>query len=177
MLKKIFDHIGYSLTGNNDTTVRLYQYDRYVMQFTYFQKANYIFLEVFYDETNRITKETKREKFTFGTILSEYTDKIDKVPCVVEKYPKKDKYTFVEIQNTYGGMGNTLWGDYKEWSDKELNKIANGIVETFLKLARWRIESKSLQEELCSAWSEPDLNIVSYVNKQLTDLYNKIFKG
>lgn len=97
-------------------------------------------------------------------------------PCVTMKYPPKDKYEFIHIQHPLGYLGTSLLGDYKEWSDAEINNWFESKRDEYRKLASWRIWVSKKFKELESSLLEPDWNIVAAITKEIKAHSDLIFK-
>ena len=92
------------------------------------------------------------------------------------KYPPKDKYEFIHVQDAVGLIGTSLLGDYKEWSDDSIKQWVESMLDEYGKLAAWRIWVSQKFKELESSLLEPDWNIVAAITKELKAHADMIFK-
>lgn len=137
--------------------------------FTYVVKhssPNEISLKIYYNNLGN----------DFGVVFKLVVDTKENSPCVTMKYPPKDKYEFIHSQDATGLMGTSLLGDYKEWSDDEINNWVEGMLGDYGKLAAWRIWVSQKFKELESSLLEPDWNIVYYMIRKMEEKEKKIFK-
>lgn len=72
------------------------------------------------------------------------------------KYPPKEKYEFIHVQDAVGLIGTSLLGDYKEWSDDSVKQWVESMIDEYGKLAAWRIWVSQKFKELESSLLEPD---------------------
>jgi len=111
----------------------------------------------------------------FGVVFKSVVETKEYSPCVTMKYPPKDKYEFIHVQDPLGQIGTSLLGDYKDWSDEEINNWVNGMLAEYGKLASWRIWVSLKFKELESALLEPDWNIVAAITKEMKEYASLIF--
>ena len=112
----------------------------------------------------------------FGVVFRSVVNDKEHSPCVTMKYPPKDKYEFIHVQDAVGLIGTSLLGDYKEWSDAEINNWVESMLDEYGKLASWRIWVSQKFKELESSLLEPDWNIVAAITKELKAHADMIFK-
>ena len=116
------------------------------------------------------------EHYDFGMVFKSVVNTQDYSPCVTMKYPPKDKYEFIHIQHPLGNLGTSLLGDYKEWSDAEIQHWVESMLDEYGKLASWRIWVSQKFKELESSLLEPDWNIVAAITKEIKAHADLIFK-
>lgn len=116
------------------------------------------------------------DHYDFGVVFMSVVNDKEHSPCVTMKYPPKDKYEFIHIQHPLGYLGTSLLGDYKEWSDAEINNWFESKRDEYRKLASWRIWVSKKFKELESSLLEPDWNIVAAITKEIKAHSDLIFK-
>lgn len=112
----------------------------------------------------------------FGVVFKSFVNDKEHSPCVTMKYPPKEKYEFIHVQDAVGLIGTSLLGDYKEWSDAEINNWVESMLDEYGKLASWRIWVSQKFKELESSLLEPDWNIVAAITKEIKAHADLIFK-
>ena len=112
----------------------------------------------------------------FGVVFKSVVNDKEHSPCVTLKYPPKDKYEFIHVQDAVGLIGTSLLGDYKEWSDDSIKQWVESMLDEYGKLAAWRIWVSQKFKELESSLLEPDWNIVAAITKELKAHADMIFK-
>lgn len=112
----------------------------------------------------------------FGVVFKSVVNDKEHSPCVTMKYPPKEKYEFIHVQDAVGLIGTSLLGDYKEWSDDEIKDWTEGMLVEYGKLASWRIWVSHKFKELESSLLEPDWNIVAAITKEMKAHADLIFK-
>lgn len=117
------------------------------------------------------------DHYDFGVVFRSVVNDKEHSPCVTMKYPPKEKYEFIHVQDAVGLIGTSLLGDYKEWSDDEINKWVEGMLGDYGKLASWRIWVSQKFKELESSLLEPDWNIVYHMIREMEEMEKKIFKS
>lgn len=116
------------------------------------------------------------DKEDFGVVFKSVVNDPEHSPCVTMKYPPKDKYEFIHVQDAVGLIGTSLLGDYKEWSDDSIKQWVDGMLDEYGKLAAWRIWVSQKFKELESSLLEPDWNIVAAITKELKAHADMVFK-
>lgn len=116
------------------------------------------------------------DHYDFGVVFMSVVNDKEHSPCVTMKYPPKDQYEFIHIQHQLGNLGTSLLGDYKEWSDAEINNWVESMRDEYRKLAYWRIWVSKKFKELESSLLEPDWNIVAAITKEMKEHADLIFK-
>lgn len=165
---RLIDRI-WSYLCHGRPTVLVYQ-TRVVNGVTYYFKkvtANEIALDVLYGN----------EHNDFGVVFKSVVNDQEHSPCVTMKYPPKDKYQFIHVQDSLGTLGTSLLGDYKEWSDAEISNWIERLLDAYGKLAEWRIWVSQKFKELESSLLEPDWNIVYSMIREMEEKEKKILKS
>ena len=116
------------------------------------------------------------DHYDFGVVFMSVVNDKEHSPCVTMKYPPKDQYEFIHIQHQLGNLGTSLLGDYKEWSDAEINNWVESMRDDYRKIAYWRIWVSKKFKELESSLLEPDWNIVAAITKEMKEHADLIFK-
>lgn len=111
----------------------------------------------------------------FGVVFKRVVNTPEHSPCVTKKYPPKDKYEFIHIQDAVGMLSTSLLGDYKEWANAYLDHWLEGMYRSYAKLATWRLWISTKFKELESSLLEPDWNIVAYMIRDFEKKADEIF--
>lgn len=94
---------------------------------------------------------------------------------------EKDDYSFARIYRLPYGNGSKddyeelMYGDYKDWTVKELCSIMNDIFEDVSKVAKYRLCANELARQYASAAREPDLNVMETIHKALIQYHKECF--
>jgi len=111
----------------------------------------------------------------FGVVFRSVVNDKEHSPCVTDKYPPKDKYEFIHIQDAVGMISTSLLGDYKEWKEMEIDSWLAGMLRNYEKLTKWRLWISTKFKELESSLLEPDWNIVAYMIREFEKKSDEIF--
>jgi hypothetical protein len=116
------------------------------------------------------------DHYDFGVVFRSVVNDKEHSPCVTMKYPPKDKYEFIHIQDAVGMISTSLLGDYKEWKEMEIDSWLAGMLRNYEKLTKWRLWISTKFKELESSLLEPDWNIVAAITKEIKAHSDLIFK-